>query len=135
MHRFLSTPFIALTFAVAACGTDGGTPPQSIAGTYTLQTVNGSPPPATLIEDPNGKFEILGGTYTLREDGAYDAVASLRETINGTADEYTQTEHGVYSRNGARVQFHDSDGFVATATVGNGTLTFAVPGVTAIYAK
>jgi hypothetical protein len=52
MRRFIPALLGALALTASACGGgDSSTAPTSIAGTYTLQSVNNAPLPFTTSED------------------------------------------------------------------------------------
>jgi hypothetical protein len=93
---------------LAACDDDDtATADTNVAGTYTLQTVNGQAPPATTVEDPGvSRLEVTGGTFVLRADRTYTETLNTRTILtNGSSTTGTQTEVGTYATNGNTVLF------------------------------
>jgi hypothetical protein len=136
MRRIPRGTIAVAIFAVAACGGAADTTaPSSIAGTYSLQTVNGQIPPVVLVQDASYKLEILSGSYTINTDNTYSAVASFRETDNGVVTPSTESETGTYSLHGSSITFTDSDGFEVDANISGGRLTISAPGLTVLYSQ
>ena len=82
-----------LVFGLVACG-DDGTGLEDIAGTYTLQTVDGGGLPAVL-EETGTTFllEITAGSVTLNQDMTCSVISMFRVTEFGNVT--TETETGV----------------------------------------
>jgi hypothetical protein len=138
MRTILSSTFAAIVFAVAACGGDSGTGPAaaSIAGTYTLKTVNSTPLPYTMPDDGTGTIEILGDSYTLADDGNYTQVTQFRLTVPGQSPGvFSLNSHGTYAVAGSTITLADADDPTdkATATLNAKTLTFSVEGFVLVY--
>ena len=79
-----------LVFGLVACGDSTG--PESVVGTYTLQTVNGEGLPA-VIDEIGTTFlkEITAGSITLNEDLTCSFSLSERETEDGEVTTRTET--------------------------------------------
>lgn len=136
MRRTLAVLAVT-TLALTACagGAGDSVGPGSLAGTYSLQTVNGKSPPVVIIEDAGYRLEVLSGTYTLNVDDSYSATASFRETEDGVVTPSSESETGHYSVHGSSVTFTDSDGFEIDATISGSTLTLVADGLTARYSR
>ena len=73
--------FPALTFALllplAAC--ESTAPEEAgITGTYSLQTINGSSLPHTVLEAGSDRFEVTAGAITLNEDLTFTDLLTFR---------------------------------------------------------
>ena len=109
--------------ALAACGSDkttGPPPPPSVAGDYTLQSVDGKAPPDTVVNANDTTIVFLDGTMSLRSDATYKLLFhSTQTTSSGTvADSSGST--GTYSVNGNTVVIRNAstgDSVVATAAL------------------
>ena len=96
-----------LVFALVACG-DDGTGPESVVGTYTLQTADGEGLPFVIEDNPTFLFELTAGSVTLNQDMTCTYSLTSRETRDGTATTGTSTD-------------------VCTYTLNNGALTLTIP--------
>lgn len=121
--------------AAAACG-DSATSAASVAGTYNLQTVNGSPLP--FLEQPSGpKIELLSEQLVLTSSGTFTITDQERTTpTGGSPSTQTLTFSGTYTLSG------NTATFVVTNTPGTtiGTfsgsiLTISERGFLAVYQK
>ena len=79
---------VLILAALAACGRDGGTGPSSLSGTYTLATVNGSPPPTTAAATLQGatynaRFDAGCCSVTLSADGSYQRSVRAQVSQSG----------------------------------------------------
>jgi hypothetical protein len=99
----------ALTLAIlAAC--DGPTEPRTPDGTYALQSVNGQTLPATIYGTAGSDYEVaaVSGRVDLRVGGQYDAVITVRETVDRFASTYVDSTAGTWRE--------ESPGIVALVT-------------------
>jgi hypothetical protein len=71
MRRLIPALLAGLVLSATACGGGDSSGPASIAGTYTLQTVNNAPLPFTTSEDATYKAEILSWVVTLNDNNTY----------------------------------------------------------------
>ena len=113
-----------LVFGVTACG-DDGTGLEDIAGTYTLQTVDGEGLPAVLDEIGTTFLpEVTGGSVTLNQDMTCSFTFSLRETEDGTVTRVTETAVGTYTFNNGAISlnFLMVDGFILSGSITGSTL-------------
>jgi uncharacterized lipoprotein YehR (DUF1307 family) len=108
---------IALTGSVAACGDDddGPTTPANIAGTYTLQTINGTPLPFTI----GGGVIVQSSTLTL--DQALGFLVRVVGTANGAPGGFD--DNGIYARSNNSLQFTSTNFDDFTGTVSGRTVT------------
>ena len=118
----------------AACGKDKKITGSSVAGTYTLRTVNGHTVPFTFtigtVNDPNGwgKVTVNGGSVTLQSNGSY--ATTLDVVFNdcvgtqcGPDQNAGDTDSGTFTISGNTMTITSSGGSVDTATISNGTIT------------
>ena len=136
MRRLVS---LALVLAVAGCGSDSSTTPtnSSVAGTWTLQSVNGSPLPFTLSASP-AKIELLSDVVVATSNGTWTSTQQTRTTIGtGTPTTSTATDGGTYTLSGNNVSILSSSaGSTAQAgTINGNTLTLSQSGLTFIFQK
>ena len=127
---------IASLFAVLACGSDSTSPGNSVAGTYTLRTVNGANLPFTIFQFGSDKTEIISESVVLTEAGRFTQTGTLRVTTSGIANTVPYSDAGSYTLNGTAGTFtFDSDGSSGTGTIVNGTITVAYAGNSFVYRK
>lgn len=128
-HRF-TIPF-TLAFATvfaSACGTDVATEPvvTSVAGTWTLTTVDGKPLPYVYTpSDP--KLELISKQYVISSAGTFTTSFTVRATeLDGAVSANTASDSGTETLANNVVTFvYKSDGSVVTARVSSTTLTIA----------
>jgi hypothetical protein len=112
---------LALVGTGAACNSDSTGPGASLAGTYTLRTVNNQSPPVTLC-DNLGCFAVLGGQLQLDANGNF--VNQLQLQNQGSASAYTQTTAGYWVVSGNQISFVDNpDNVTLNGSVSNSTIT------------
>jgi hypothetical protein len=126
----------AVLVTLAGCGGDAATNPgpATVAGTYTLRTMNGSPLPYTLVQLGDDKFEVLSDAITLKDGGTWTGGGSIRVTEGGQTSTTTVTSTGTYSLTGTAITITSLTGS-ATGTVERGTLTVTEEGLLAVYTK
>jgi hypothetical protein len=134
---------LALTLAalaLAACGKDSkdSTGPEgasSVAGVYTLRTINGESLPF-VASDGVATYTIRSGRLSLNPDGTCSHQLSFSVTSNqGTFEDATPFAC-TYEVNGATVVTTDlDDGTRAAATYRDGTLTATDGDFTAVYRR
>lgn len=137
-HVLRTLAALALT-AVAACGgSDGptGVTPDQIAGTYSLQTVNGQSLPLTLPVGPDETITLRSGSVTLNADRSCSHQHDVAYTADGTTTSDNTPVPCTYSVNGNTIVTTDSDdGTKVTGTYSDGAITTNVEGVVSIYRK
>ena len=134
MRRLLS---LTLALAIVACGSDSSSGPTnaSVAGTWSLQTVNGSPLPFTLATSP-AKLELLSYVVNVTSTGTWTSAQSIRTTFNGQATTASTTDAGTYTLSGNAVAISStSSSTVLAGTVNGNTLTLASSGLTFVFTK
>lgn len=124
---------IALAVAVAtlaACGSSKKTVtgPTSVVGTYSLATIDGSPLPFTVPNNPSHTIVVQSGTATLNADNSYSLGGT--GTSDGGDPQQVVADVGTYVFSGSTVTFtstaHPGGVYAATATTT--TLSESVPG-------
>jgi hypothetical protein len=132
MRRFVALLAFA---ALAACGGDSSTSPGVVTGTYSLQSVNGSPLPFTVIQIGADKYEIISDVIVLNEGGSFSETTNDRTTQNGVVTTSTITDAGTYTLTGTAITLVSTQSGTINGSVNNGTLTLTDQGVVAVYAK
>jgi hypothetical protein len=130
--------FVLLALALA-CGGDkvSGPGSESIAGSYSLTTIDGAALPTVVVQAPDDKLEVTTGSLSLHGDNSYLLTFNLRETQGGTVTVETLSESGAYSRASETVSFHPSDdsGDWSASYASGGTLTATLDGVTFVFGR
>jgi hypothetical protein len=121
---------------LAGCGGDSATGPDSVVGTYTLQTINGQAPPQTVNEDANGRLEITGGRILLDGDGRFHNEIDIRVTSRGVTSGGTVHIFGTYVRTGTNITVTPAQGGESYSMALSGrALTLGVGGATLVYRR
>ena len=124
--------------AAIACGSDDSTTPtqSSVAGTWNLQTINGSALPFTVATSP-AKIEVLSDVVNVSSNGTYTSSEQTRTTIGTQVTTNTSTDAGTYTLNGNNVAIlSNTAGSTAQAGVVSGnTLTVTQSGLTFVFQK
>ncbi|MDQ3997069.1 MAG: hypothetical protein M3303_08620 [Gemmatimonadota bacterium] len=121
---------------VGACGGDSATGPDTVVGTYTLQTINGQAPPQTLSEDANGRLEITGARVLLDADGRFHNEIDVRSTSRGVTSAGTLHRFGTYVRTGTRITVTPAQGGDSYSMALSGrTLSRREQGTTLVYRR
>lgn len=112
-----------LGFALVACG-DDSTGPESITGTYTLQSIDGEVLPAFLAVPTEAiTIEITAGSVTLEKNMTCLISLSLRGTVDGTVSTgRTETEGCTYTFTGSQAEFAIAVTFSARTVSGGGSI-------------
>lgn len=118
-------PLVALAVAVG-CGSDSSTSPTfaTLAGTWSLQTVNGSPLPFTISQSLNDKEELMSDIVTASSTGTYTEVLQIRETLNGQTTVTNVPDAGTFTINGSAITLSSSQSGSITGTLSNNNNTF-----------
>lgn len=129
--------FLALLALTLACGGDSTGPTEaSVAGTWNLQSVNGTALPFIVSQTGTNKVEITADVLTVTSSGSFTEITTLRTTQNGTATTQTVADAGSYVLNGNNATFQfQSDGSIGSGTVSGSTLTVSQAGLSLIYKK
>jgi hypothetical protein len=116
----LTLSLIASAAGLAACSE--GVAPRDVAGTYTLQTVNGSPVPLS------GVNVLVSGRITLTAFGGAERRANYRVAADGTVREFVAS--GTFLVQGSMVELalrEDSHIWRPRAELASGTLALTYP--------
>jgi hypothetical protein len=127
-----------LALALCACGGDSPTEPTqaSIAGTWELSTVNGSPLPYTVASFGADKVEIISEAVTFTANGTFSALSNTRTTESGQVTTESDTDTGTYTLNGTAITLtFASDATTATGTISGNTITAAESGFSFVFKK
>jgi hypothetical protein len=117
---------LATTLTVAGCNSDSTAPGASLAGTYTLQTVNGLPLPVTVSRTGPYSKDVVAGQIVLDANGNYTGVTTYSEYNNGTfIGQYTDRITGYWTLSGSQLTLVDASGASGpyNATVSGNQLT------------
>jgi len=128
----------ALFIAAACGGDDSPTAPTmaSIAGTWNLQTVNGSALPFIVAQSGSDKIEVLGDAITVTATGSFTQLTQVRVTQGGQVSTQSIPDAGTYTLNGSAVTFtFNSDGSSGTGTLNGKSLTVTESGISLVYRK
>jgi len=128
---------LVLCFALA-CGSDSTTTQPttaSLAGTWSLQNINGIALPFVLAQTATSKSEVLSDIVTATSGGTYTEVTQIRTTLNGQATTSTENDAGTYTVTGNAVVIRSNDGSSASGTVNGTTFTISVGGIAFQFKK
>lgn len=131
MRRLL----LALVLAAACNGSDSTTPGASVAGTYTLQTVNGSPLPYTYLSSGPLQKAIVDDAITLTAAGTWTEQGDDRTTSNGVVTTSAVSDAGTYSVSGTTLSMASTANGAITGSLVGSTLTLNDQGLIAVYMK
>ena len=110
---------------VLACG-DSGTNPSTadISGTYTLQTIGGSPLPYT-VQSGTTTVTLTSDVITVGSDGSWAEAEDFTLVSNGQTSTTSDSDGGTWTRSGTAVTFSSqtTGGTAYTGTYTNDTLT------------
>ena len=133
MRRLL---FVLPLAALLACSGDDSTGPgASIAGAYSLTTVNGAPLPFVVQQAGTYKYEITADTYTLAAGGTWTEVRADRTTSNGAVTTSTKTDAGSWSSNGTSITLTSPTSGALSGSVSGNTLSLSSAGNTLVFTK
>jgi hypothetical protein len=129
----------ALLLVALGCGSDKVTGPPtaaSVAGRYSLKTVNGAPLPFLLGQVGTSKTEVMADVLALSANGTFLQTSTIRTTVDGVASTSSASEPGKFTMSGSTATFvFDVDGSYGTGTIDDRTLTISGNGFVTIYAK
>lgn len=127
---------LCLTAAsLVACGGDSTGPIASAAGTWNLQTINGTALPftAVYVASPLYKLEILSDTFVASSNGSYVENFSIRETDGSTVTTQNGSDHGTWVQNNGALTITASDGTVSSAAITGDVITANIDGDVYVY--
>jgi hypothetical protein len=138
MRRPVARLFVfAALVTLAACGSDSSTNagPVSVAGTYTLRTVNGAPLPYTWLQIGADKLEITADAVTLTEGGTWTESWTERSTESGKVTTSTSTDAGTYTLAGTVITLVSQESGTVVGSLNGGTLSLNQEGLVVVYMK
>src|SRR6185295_12055911 len=98
--RTRAIALLAGLLGLAACDASNNVTivPNSLTGTFVLQTVNGAALPAVVIDSANPALRIdaLSGAITINGNNTFSDVTSFRQTLRGVVSTRTVTCTGTY---------------------------------------
>jgi hypothetical protein len=111
MRRLLVLAMVlATTLTVAGCN-DTTAPGASLAGTYTLQTVNGFPLPFTVSTTGPYSEDVVAGQIVLDANGNYAGVTTYSDYSYGTLiGPRTDRITGYWTLSGSQLTLVDASG-------------------------
>ena len=124
----------ALTIGLlSACGS---TEPSSVAGSYTLESVNGQPIPYTSVVG-SVRTTITSGLFIVSPKGEWSRLTDGTQTVSGArTSTFPTLAQGTWTGSGSTLSFISSTApFQFTATVSGGTLTYSDGGTVFVYRR
>ncbi len=110
----------------------GGT----VAGLYTLRTVNGAALPYTVPGAGTTKTEILADSIQINAIGTFSRAQHLRVTTSGQPAQSAVRLTGTYTLQGTSITFRNNEDGGQSVALGNATtMTFIEAGVTSVFSK
>ena len=122
-----------LLMLAVAC-TDEPTGASTVTGAYTLRTINGAPPPFTVMTGSAAGTIILDEVINLYYGFTFATTRHVRSSANTPVE--TQSETGRYSLQGTSITLRVNETGRDRIAIGNGTvMTFIEQGVTMVFSK
>jgi len=109
---------------LAACSSDSTGPNGSVAGTYTLRTIDGQPLPYTF----SGGLRLMSDELTLMSDGTY-------EDVSRYSDGTSFVDEGDYTSYNGAVTFYSTSGDTYQGSVSRDVLTQILNGYTQVFQR
>jgi hypothetical protein len=128
---------LALLIVAISCS-DSTTAPTfaSVAGTWSLQTINGTPLPFTTSQSATDRTEILSDIVNATSSGTFTETTTFRITQNGSVSTQSTVDNGTFSLNGTAVTFtFNSDGSTDTGSLNGNTMTVTETGFALVFTK
>jgi len=114
----------ALAGTLAACSMDSTGPNGSVAGSYTLRTINGQSLPYTF----SGGLRLTSDDLTLMSNGTYQDVSRYSDGTSFVDD-------GDYSNNNGAITFYSSTGQTYQGSVSGDVLTQILSNYTQVFER
>jgi len=109
---------------LAACSSDSTGPNGSVAGTYTLRTIDGQPLPYTF----SGGLRLMSDELTLMSDGTY-------EDVSRYSDGTSFVDEGDYTNYNGAVTFYSTSGDTYQGSISRDVLTQVLNGYTQVFQR
>jgi hypothetical protein len=131
-----ATP-MAVLLLLASCSESSTEPSYaSVAGTWTLQTVNGTALPFTLAEFGEDKVELLSETVVATSSGTFTQSGVIRLTTAGSVTTEPYNDSGTYTLQGSTIIFtFESDDSSGSGNVDDDVVTVTYFGNTYVYRR
>ncbi|HEV2123558.1 MAG TPA: hypothetical protein VGW38_12385 [Chloroflexota bacterium] len=134
--RKLLPLLLALLIPLAACGDDGIGPYDAAAGTYILQTVDGSPLPVAVVSAGiNYRLEVTAGQVTLNAGRSFSRSFTYRQTVSGNVTTETEERTGTYVQSNGSLVLTYSDGDQVPGSLTGNILTITAEGFQFVFQK
>jgi hypothetical protein len=118
-----------------ACG-DSTAPTASVAGTWSLVSVNGTPLPYTLSQGDLGSTQITSGKLVVSRAWTFTDSTTVTSTFNGQKSMATAADSGSYLLSGNSVKFvFAADAVTGTGLLSGDSVTVALRGFSLVYTK
>lgn len=129
-------PAILALALAASCSSDSTAPTAaSIAGTWNLSTVNGSPMPF-VVQTSNPKIELLNDQIIASASDTFTETYNVRFTSStGQVTNEAGADAGTFTINGSAISFRYNGGSTGTGTVSGNSFTFAFAGYSQVFVK
>lgn len=125
--------------AAAACGSDTSTPSEplveSLAGVYTLQTMNGSALPYTIAVSSTTTVIIDSDVLTMTDAGVWSETVLYREVESGTSTNATDEYEGTWTRTGNALRFSSEGTLFYLGSAAPTTLSLSDGGYTYVFTR
>ena len=121
-----------------ACGDDSATAPttDSVAGTWSLQSINGTALPYVVFQIGADKVELVSDVVVAVASGTFTQTTVVRTTASGQVTTESQADAGTWSLNGTAVTFQfNGDGTTGTGSISGNSMTIAESGFAFVYRK
>lgn len=127
---------VVFALFVVACGDPTAPTPGSVAGTWSLQSVNGAGLPAVVDSITGEAVSVTSETLTATSAETWASIAHLRFVVGGTPVDAVQTDAGTFAISGSTVAFvSQSSGLQGTGTISGSRFTLAVAGRSTLVFK
>jgi hypothetical protein len=115
---------LASTLALTACSTDSTGPNGSVAGTYSLQRINGQTLPYTF----SSGLRLTSDQLTMNRDGTY-------EDVSRYSDGSSFVDDGDYTEYNGAITFYSTTGQTYQGSVSGDVLTQVLNGYTQVFQR
>ncbi len=131
---------VGLAAGLAGCAVDKVTTPTvdaSLAGTWSLQAINGYALPYIIAEVGNDGFEIVSDVIIADSAGSFNEAVVVQALMNGQVTADTIADAGLYQVSGSSVALtFASDSATAVGTVSGNALSLTEgSGAQLVYIK
>lgn len=138
MRRVAAVLVLSLAVTAGACGDIGTRPTQSLAGTWSLQTVNGSGLPFLVGTSASGtdSLQVLGDVITASGAGTFTDVTIVRSTVSGQVTTDSIPDAGTYTLIGSSASLRfASDGSTISGQLSGNTLSLSSGNGVLVYKR